>query len=319
VVDRLIQDRDLRKILKIAAIFPRASMVMLSWFWEIIAGVDCYYPKGGVQRIADTLAENFKQIGGEILYRRKAVQILTEKGRAGGVKLSDGTLIRARAVVSNADARQTFLKMLNDDESGLPRKYLKQIDRWRLSESFFYVYLGVDLDMKAGGLSGSPILWYFPEKAGKPSLPDYIGMSVPSLSDEGLAPSGMHTVVIGAFADGISERWFGEGGVDPGEYQRWKEEIVGSLIRLAGEAIPDLEGHIVVREAASPLTFHRYTGNSMGASSGWSMDAKEQNKLPQKTPLPNLFLAGHWTFNPGGMPAAFMTGRRAAELVRRAL
>jgi uncharacterized protein with NAD-binding domain and iron-sulfur cluster len=49
------------------------------------------------------------------------------------------------------------------------------------------------------------------------------------------------------------------------------------------------------------------------------MDAKEQNKLPQKTPLPNLFLAGHWTFNPGGMPAAFMTGRRAAELVKRAL
>ena len=57
----------------------------------------------------------------------------------------------------------------------------------------------------------------------------------------------------------------------------------------------------------------------MGASSGWSMDADQQNKLPRKTPIKNLFLAGHWTFNPGGVPSAFMTGRKAAEMVKKVL
>jgi uncharacterized protein with NAD-binding domain and iron-sulfur cluster len=49
------------------------------------------------------------------------------------------------------------------------------------------------------------------------------------------------------------------------------------------------------------------------------MDAEEQNKLSPRTPIRNLLLAGHWAFNPGGVPAAFMTGRRAAELTRQIL
>jgi len=330
VVDRLVDDGDLRKILKIAAIFPRVSMVLLSWFWEIIARADCYYPKGGIQRIADTLGDNFRRQGGEICFGKKVVEILCQKGQAWGVRLSDGTVIRAKAIISNADARQTFLEMLREDGYGeaspwprranLPKRYLEQIRRWRLSESFFYVYLGVDLDLKTTSVSGSPILWYFPEKKERGPLPDYVGMSVPSLNDEGVAPPGMHTVVIGAFADRICEKWFTDReGIDKEEYYRWKIQVADSLTRLAGEVIPDLEGYVVVREAASPWTFYRYTGNCMGASSGWSMDAKEQNKLPQRTPIRNFFLAGHWTFNPGGVPAAFLTGRRAAELVRQAI
>ncbi|MFH0871269.1 MAG: NAD(P)/FAD-dependent oxidoreductase [bacterium] len=329
VVDRLTRDPDLRRILKIAAIFPRVSMVMLSWFWNIISSADCYYPRGGIQRIADVLAENCRRGKGEILYDRRVAEILTQKGRATGVRLADNTVIGARTVISNADARQTFLQMLGGDSPAgdpssrggarLPRRYLESLRKWRLSESFFYVYLGVDLDLKAGDSCPFPVLWYFPEREGRAVLPEYIGIGIPSLSDEGAAPAGGHAVVIGAFAPDC-ERWFGrvEGEHRRG-YEDWKEGVADSLVRLAGEAIPGLESHILVKEAASPLTFYRYTGNSMGASSGWSMDAEEQHKLPQKTPIKNLFLAGHWTFNPGGLPAAFMTGRRAAEWVEGAL
>lgn len=79
--------------------------------------------------------------------------------------------------------------------------------------------------------------------------------------------------------------------------------IIHQILRDLG-----LESHILVKEAASPLTFYRYTGNSMAASSGWSMDAEEQHKLPQKTRIKNLFLAGHWTFNPGGPPRILQEG-----------
>jgi phytoene dehydrogenase-like protein len=328
VVDHLIRDLDLRRILKIAAIFPRVSMVILAWFWNTITGADCYYPKGGIQRISDALAENFGALRGEILYNRKAVRILTQNGVARGVRLSDGREIYGKAIISNADARQTFLELLEEDGRpgdsnlkrgpGIPRRYLDHLRKWRLSESFFYVYLGVDMNLRRGEDSAFPIVWYFPEKRDNDSLPDYIGIGMPSLTDEGVAPSGKHTVVIGAFADRMSERWFAkQGRFEEEEYQGWKKEVASSLINIAGDVFPDLESHILVREAASPLTFHRYTLNSMGASSGWSMDAEEQNKLSQRTPIRNLLLAGHWTFNPGGLPAAFISGRRAAELTRK--
>lgn len=331
VVDRLIRDAELRRILKIAAIFPRVSMVMLSWFWNIITSGDCYYPRGGIQRIPDVLTENFKALRGEILYSRKVAKILTERGEAKGVRLSDHTEIRGKVIISNADARQTFLELLEPDGPSadspfgrnpqIPSRYLDDLRRWRLSESFFYVYLGVDMALRRGEGRAFPVIWYFPEKKDHGSLPDYIGIGIPSLHDEGVAPSGRHAVIIGAFADGICERWFalGRDGFEDEEYRKWKRDMTSSLVGLAGEVLPGLENHIQVQEAASPLTFHRYTLNSRGVSSGWSMDAEEQNKLSPRTPIRNLLLAGHWTFNPGGVPAAFMTGRRAAELARQIL
>lgn len=310
IVDSLAGDRDLRRILRIAAIFPNVSMMMLSWFWNIIYTADGYYPKGGMQKVSDALTENFKKLNGEVLYGKKVAKIITENNQAKGVKLSDNTIINAKAVISNADARQTFFEMLNGD-AGVPQKYLDNLKTWRLSESFFYVYLGVDMDLK--GLSVNPIMWYFPDG----DEHNFIGIGIPSLSDKGLAPEGKHVVIIGAFADDSARPWFGS--ADREGYKKWKEKMVDSLIELADEAIPGIKKNIIVKEAASPLTFNRYTLNSMGASSGWSMDADEQNKLPQRSPIKNLFLAGHWTFNPGGIPSAFMTGRKAAEMVKKVI
>ncbi len=312
IVGSLTGDRDLRRILRIAAIFPNVSMMMLSWFWNIIYNADGYYPKGGMQRVSDTLTENFKKLNGEVLYGKKVVKIITENNQAKGVKLSDNTIINAKAVISNADARQTFFEMINGD-AGLPQKYLDNLKKWRLSESFFYVYLGVDMELKRNSVN--PIMWYFPKK----DKDDFVGIGIPTLSDKGLAPKGKHVVIIGAFGDNLARQWFKKRNADKKEYKKWKNKIADSLIELADKVIPGIKKNIIVKEAASPLTFNRYTLNSMGASSGWSMDANEQNKLPQRSPVKNLFLAGHWTFNPGGIPSAFMTGRKAAEMVKKAI
>src|SRR4030067_743761 len=312
IIDSYTEERDLRRILKIAAIFPNVSMMMLSWFWNVIYNADGYYPKGGMQKVSDALTENFKRLKGEIFYGKKVAKIITEGNQAKGVMLSDNTIINAKAVISNADARQTFFEMMNGD-AGVPQKYLDNLKKWRLSESFFYVYLGVDMDLK--GLSVNPIMWYFPKK----DKDDFVGIGIPTLSDKGLAPKGKHVVIIGAFGDNLVRQWFKKRNVDKKEYKKWKNQIADSLIELADEAIPGIKKNIVVKEAASPLTFNRYTLNSMGASSGWSMDVDEQNKLSQRSPIKNLFLAGHWTFNPGGIPSAFMTGRKAAEIGKKAI
>ncbi|PMB08192.1 carotene isomerase, partial [Fischerella thermalis CCMEE 5328] len=60
------------------------------------------YPKGGVGQIAQKLVEGLIQAGGNINYQARVTQILTEKGRAVGVKLANGQIYRAKRIVSNA-------------------------------------------------------------------------------------------------------------------------------------------------------------------------------------------------------------------------
>src|SRR4029077_9157659 len=78
-----------------------------------------YYPQGGSQSFADELARRFEEQGGHILLKSKVGRIVVDKGRTVGVEIETGpTRERVRrtvetgVVVSNADLRQTALKMM---------------------------------------------------------------------------------------------------------------------------------------------------------------------------------------------------------------
>ena len=52
-----------------------------------------------------------------------------------------------------------------------------------------------------------------------------------------------------------------------------------------------------MKEIGTPLTNFRYTGNYRGAIYGWdqTVDNTPPRRLPNSTPIRNLFLAGAWT------------------------
>ncbi|GAF92554.1 unnamed protein product, partial [marine sediment metagenome] len=99
----------------------------------------------------------------------------------------------------------------------------------------------------------------------------------------------------------------------------WREEkkrVTEKLIAKAEKLIPGLSQHILVKDSASPLTVERYTLNSLGAAMGWAFSPEMfLRRLDQKTPIPNLYLAGHWTMPGGGVPAVALSGLRAARLI----
>ena len=72
------------------------------------------YPKGGVGRIAQALADGLEKAGGQIRYRSRVTQILTEGGRAVGVRLATGESFRAARIISNATRWDTFGSLLPD-------------------------------------------------------------------------------------------------------------------------------------------------------------------------------------------------------------
>src|ERR1700727_619907 len=77
---------------------------------------------GGMGSITQALAASGKHLGAEIRTSAAVAQIEVKHGRARSVVLEDGTEIRARMVLSNADPKRTFLKLV--DEAQLPEDFL---------------------------------------------------------------------------------------------------------------------------------------------------------------------------------------------------
>lgn len=138
------------------------------------------------------------------------------------------------------------------------------------------------------------------------SIPCF-GISIPTFTDPSLAPAGKHIVIV------MTMTPYHLAG------KSWREEKKGvakKLIAKAEKVIPNLSQHIVVEDCATPLTIERYTCNSLGASMGWSFSPRMfLQRLDQKTPIQNLYLAGHWTMPGGGVPSVAISGLRAARMI----
>lgn len=322
VIKTYFADEGLRRATEALAIFPEISFVHFAWFNSVGLDSDAFYPEGGIQAVPDALAARFAGDGGMIRYKTLVERIIIKGGRAVGVELAGGESVRADAVISAGDARNTFLNMVCEER--LPASFVAGLKDWKPSEPFFYVYLGVNMDLAGMGFDGSPI-WLFPGEAGHAKFPmlggNALGIGMPSVLDPSLAPKGKGVLVLGMLASCMfmaSCPVRKEGG-NRETYLKVKEQIGDYMVELAEAAVPGLREKIEVKVVASPHTFERYTMNYMGASSGWSMAASAQHKLPIKTPVPGLYLAGHWTMNPGGVPAAFVSGKMAAEEVNRSV
>jgi all-trans-retinol 13,14-reductase len=138
--------------------------------------------------------------------------------------------------------------------------------------------------------------------------------------DPGCAPPGHAAVVLTTVASWDYENTWGTGGdladypQNP-QYLQVKKQVADGLIACADAAVPGLAGAIEFREAATPLTYFRYTRNPRGAIEGYENSPENSGLgwLPQETPIRNLFLAGAWT-NSGGQNPAIASGAAAARL-----
>lgn len=83
-----------------------------------------------------------KKHGGELLLGKHVERILVEGGKAVGVELRGGDIIRAnKAVVSNASVWDT-LRLLPED--AVPESYRSKAEGTPANRSFMHLHLGFD-------------------------------------------------------------------------------------------------------------------------------------------------------------------------------
>ncbi len=252
-----------------------------------------YYPARGSQALADALVGAIEANGGQVRLRAAVSGIVVERGRAAGVTLASGEVLRAQAIVSNADARRTFLDLVGPER--LPADFVRRLEALQPSPSAFVVFLGVDYvpDVEpltiVGGSSGG------------------FGIAIPSKVDPSLAPPGHSSVsLITLLPPTTREAWDRKA---PGYGER-KRRAGDALIALAEEALPGLRDHIVYRQDGSPATFARYAWTTGGAIYG---PAAGPWRPPAKSPVERLVLAGAGVFPGAGVEAVVISGTLAAD------
>jgi prolycopene isomerase len=199
---------------------------------------------------------------------------------------------------------------------------VKKLQKKEISAPTFTLYLGVDVDLVKMGFDGA-LVHYYPSISESPwdekGVEEFdiekerMAIRMDSINNPMLAPIGKHTLGIAAF---VPYELFTNGNNTSPHYSEIKEEIAHKIIGITERVIPDLSRHIMVQDASTPLTYEKETLNTHGATMGWYLSAKELSRIrSQKTPIANLYQAGHWTFPGGGIPMVIISGINAAKLV----
>jgi phytoene desaturase len=268
-----------------------------------------YYCRGSFQRLADALSHAIRSAGGEVLLRSSVRRILVEDGRARGVVLENGQRIASDIVISNADARQTIHELVG--AQAFPPSFLQVLERLRPSLSAFVVYVATDLPIAPETTAHET--FFFPtwdhdasHASCQTDRPTWLTVTVPSLVDPRLAPSGEHLLVLTTLVRHDATDW-----------RTAKEPMTAHLVGLAGRVVPGLSEHLRFVEAASPRTMERYTRNSDGAVYGWELSPAQvgPGRLATQLPVEGLYLVGHWTQPGGGIVGVATSGVHTAQAV----
>ena len=281
-----------------------------------------YYIKERSQQLSNALADCVKENGGRLIYDTAVEKINTINGEVAGVVLTDGNILPAKAVASNASALTTFNKLL--PAAARPTDYLRQLERYRPSISCFLVWLGLNQPVNNQIMTFSTFVStgirpdedYAIKLKGDVEKGSY-GVAVYDNIYPGYSAEGTATLQL-IFLCGYEPWRQFEADYQAGnkkaynqEKQRWADILIQ---RAEKDLIPGLSAMIALKEAATPLTCWRYTGNPQGAIYGFeqSMDNAFMQRLENRTPVKGLYLASAWG-NPGGGYVGVMRGGQNAS------
>ncbi len=341
----LVRDQRLRRILgSMGAREPYSNLPLLASMWDLLARQGIHYPREGMAHFCRLLAEKVAASPpgggvGEIRLGAEVSGITVKRSRARGVTIKDGTSINSATVISNADFKTTYLKLL--ERRVVPPEWLDAVSRAKQTHSNFQVCLGLDsgqLDLSAFS-EGSRIIyrkdedrertgtyqlrWSAPQIEPEDLTSQEIEVSLWTADDRTLSPPGGEVLVIRTAADYLHfNRYRPSWGKRNPAYQKYKKRLAFALIKEVENLVPGLERAIRVIDVATPLTFEERGGRSQGAIAGWSWDFRNSREFQARemvrTPLKGLYMAGYQAFSTlfsGGVPSAMESGRRAAQAV----
>jgi phytoene dehydrogenase-like protein len=289
------------------------------------------FVRGGMGAIAEALAQAARTHGAEIQTSATVSAVLVAAGQASGVSLDDGRDYRANVIVSNADPKRTFLRLVGREE--LDPSFAERIEALKCEGSSFKVNLALAELPSYRALPGTavgpqhrgtthlcPSLDYLERawddaKYGSSSAAPMLEVTIPTVYDPDLAPPGKHLMSI--FAQYAPYR------LRDADWKEHKDAFVQRVIDVLADYAPNIRNAIEHVHALSPFDLEQEYGMTGGnifhgdltldqlfsfrPLAGWARYA---------TPIKNLYLCGSST-HPGGGVSGAPGHNAAAEILRR--
>jgi phytoene dehydrogenase-like protein len=286
---------------------------------------------GGMGAITQALAVVGRKLGVEIRTSAPVAQIDTRHGVVRGVVLDDGTEIRSRFVLSNADPKRTFLKLISASE--LPDDFLHAVRGIRMDGPCAKVNMVLGEEPRFTGTSPAatplertfytlvPSLQfaercYDISKFGEIPEELWVDCVVSSNADASLAPEGKH--ILTCFVQYVPYR------LREGTWDEKRELLGDRVVKKIAEYAPNVPNAILARQVLTPLDLERTYGLTEGNIFHGDLTLEQlffMRPVPgwsqYRTPIIGLYLCGAGAHPGGGVTGA--PGHNAAQQVLRDL
>ncbi|HUN76975.1 MAG TPA: NAD(P)/FAD-dependent oxidoreductase [Steroidobacteraceae bacterium] len=282
-------------------------------------------PVGGLGALSDALARSARQAGAVIRTGAEVERIRVVNDRAAGVVLRSGEEIRARTIVSSADPKTTFLGLLGSEhlDSGFVRRITHVRSgglaaKLHLALARLPQFAGVPQQALAGRLLLAPSLQYIERAFNHAKYREFspapiLEVTVPTVNDPSLAPSGKH--VLSAIVQYVP---YDPALAGPAARTALTDAVLGCLQASAPGIVDSVEGLELLTPQDIEREFRVRGGHWHHAELAldqffWMRPVV--GAAQYRTPVAGLYLCGAGCHPGGGVMG--IAGRNAAQQVTR--
>jgi phytoene dehydrogenase-like protein len=273
---------------------------------------------GGMGSITQAMAAAVREAGGDVRTSAPVARIDVRGGRARGVTLEDGTEIRARIVLSNADPKRTFLGLVAPSE--LPAEFLSDVAAIKMAGPCAKVNLVLGEEPRWNGMPEDadpnrrslatlvPTLeeaqrMYDRHRAGE--IPDELWIDCVTATnvDDTLASEGTH--VMTAFVQYVPFE------LRKGTWDVRREELGRRVMETISRYSDNVASSVRAMHVLTPLDLERTYGLTEGNIFHGDLNIEQlffMRPLPRwsryRTPVDGLYLCGAGAHPGGGVTGA---------------
>ncbi len=322
LVRRFTRDQAALKFLnKLTSVYTNTELVETPAILSATMFVDnheggTYYPAGGAIQLTGRLERALEKYGGRVRCRAEAASLIVEGGRARGVRLADGEMLEADAVIFSGTVWDLYGHFL--PPGSFPASALRKVERLRPSPPSSVVYGVVARSGLPEDVFPIEVFADSPDRIDERDVTCYF----PSLEDPSLAPAwaGGEDALAFLLIGPAYGRWpSGASAYQNAGYAAAKEAERERMIDLVDGHFHGFKEAVIFSEAGTPSTIERYLGKRYGAVAGplQAMGQEMMRRQRARTPVKGLFACGESTVMGTGTPAVTISAISAADMVLR--
>jgi phytoene dehydrogenase-like protein len=291
------------------------------------------HARGGMGSITQAMAKECAARGVDIRVDAPVRRVLVEAGRATGVELDAGTVIRARRVVANVNPKLLFATLVAPEH--VDADFTQRMAAYRCGSGTFRMNVALSAlpdfscargtsaaPHHAAGIVIAPSLdymerAYFDAKSTGISRAPIVEVLIPSVVDDTLAPPGMH--VASLFCQHVHPQM---PLVNGRSFDDARDDIADLMIATVDAMAPNFKASVVGRKAMTPLDLERVFGLSGGDIFHGALGLDQLfsarpvlGSANYRMPIAGLYLCGAGAHPGGGVTG--IPGRNAAREILR--